>query len=127
MDKNQIREFVYKYDSSITRYEAYYYGYPEIADELCRLVMEGEKRATTGLLKLYELENEPLPREGDYSVILDSREQPRCIRLSFQILRKSMPGVRGKGINPSPIGKKPTDRFLSGNAEKTAESDSRKT
>ena len=52
MDKNQIREFVYKYDSSITRYEAYYYGYPEIADELCRLVMEGEKRATTGLLKL---------------------------------------------------------------------------
>lgn len=79
MDKNQIREFVYKYDSSITRYEAYYYGYPEIADELCRLVMEGEKRATTGLLKLYELENEPLPREGDYSVILDSREQPRCI------------------------------------------------
>lgn len=62
MDKNQIREFVYKYDSSITRYEAYYYGYPEIADELCRLVMEGEKRATTGLLKLYELENEPLPR-----------------------------------------------------------------
>lgn len=61
MDKNQIREFVYKYDSSITRYEAYYYGYPEIADELCRLVMEGEKRATTGLLKLYELENEPLP------------------------------------------------------------------
>ena len=69
MDQNQIREFVNKYDPSITRYEAYYYGYPEIADELCRLVMEGEKRATTGLLKLYELENEPLPREGDYSVI----------------------------------------------------------
>ena len=134
MDQNQIREFVNKYDPSITRYEAYYYGYPEIADELCRLVMEGEKRATTGLLKLYELENEPLPREGDYSVILDSREQPRCItrisrvtQVKFQILRKSMPGVRGKGINPSPIGKKPTDRFLSGNAEKTAESDSRKT
>ena len=79
MDKNQIRECVNKYDPSITRYEAYYYGYPEIADELCRLVMEGEKRATTGLLKLYELENGPLPREGDYSVILDSREQPRCI------------------------------------------------
>ena len=53
MDQNQIREFVNKYDPSITRYEAYYYGYPEIADELCRLVMEGEKRATTGLLKLY--------------------------------------------------------------------------
>lgn len=48
MDKNQIREFVNKYDPSITRYEAYYYGYPEIADELCRLVMEGEKERPPG-------------------------------------------------------------------------------
>lgn len=135
MDKNQIREFVYKYDSSITRYEAYYYGYPEIADELCRLVMEGEKRATTGLLKLYELENEPLPREGDYSVILDSREQPRCITRISRVTQVKFSDITeeyarcegGRGINPSPIGKKPTDRFLSGNAEKTAESDSRKT
>lgn len=79
MEQNRIKEFVKKYDPFLTRYEAYYYGYPEIADELCRLVLRGEKKATTGLLKSYLLEGEELPREGDYSVILDSREQPRCI------------------------------------------------
>ena len=79
MEQNRIKEFVKKYDPSLTRYEAYYYGYLEIADELCSLVLRGEKKATTGLLKSYLLEGEELPREGDYSVILDSREQPRCI------------------------------------------------
>ena len=39
----------------------------------------GDKRATTGLKYLYNLENKPLPQAGQYSVILDSQEHPRCI------------------------------------------------
>ena len=79
MDQNSIADFVKGFCPEIKKYEAYYYGYPEIADELCELVLTGEKRATTSLLKLYELEQEPLPCAGDYSVILDSTQRPRCI------------------------------------------------
>ena len=79
MDQNSIADFVKGFCPEIKKYEAYYYGYPEIADELCELMLTGEKRATTSLLKLYELEQEPLPCAGDYSVILDSAQRPRCI------------------------------------------------
>lgn len=92
------------------------------------------KRATTGLLKLYELENEPLPREGDYSVILDSREQPRCItrisrvtQVKFSDITEEYARCEGEGDKSLAYWKEAHRQVLSGNAEKTAESDSRKT
>ena len=62
MEQNRIKEFVKKYDPSLTRYEAYYYGYLEIADELCSLVLRGEKKATNGRRNWFFLEGEELPR-----------------------------------------------------------------
>lgn len=48
-------------------------------DGLAALVLAGTKTATASALPLYELEAEPLPRAGAYSVILDSRDQALCI------------------------------------------------
>lgn len=48
-------------------------------DKLAELVLRGVKTATSSLRVLYELEHEPLPKQGDYSVILDSRGDARCV------------------------------------------------
>jgi uncharacterized protein len=63
-------------------YEAWAFGgsdTPELATELGLLVRDGSKRATTGLLRSYEAEGEPLPGTGGYSVILDGAGRPLCI------------------------------------------------
>ena len=49
------------------------------ADLLAQLVLHGEKTATASAYPLYELENEPLPEVGVYSVILDSKDQAVCV------------------------------------------------
>lgn len=49
------------------------------ADLLAELVVNGVKTATASAYPLYELENEPLPVVGAYSVILDSKEQAVCV------------------------------------------------
>lgn len=58
-------------------YEAWAFGVE--ADLLAHLVVIGEKNATASAFPLYELENEPLPKVGEYSVILDSKDNAVCI------------------------------------------------
>ncbi|WP_432359897.1 ASCH domain-containing protein [Sporosarcina sp. UB5] len=48
-------------------------------DELAQLVIEEKKTATCSAHVLYELENEPLPTTEDYSIILNSKEEPVAI------------------------------------------------
>ena len=48
-------------------------------DKLAELVLRGVKTATSSLRVFYELEHEPLPKQGDYSVMLDSRGDARCV------------------------------------------------
>ncbi|WP_172369504.1 ASCH domain-containing protein [Sporosarcina jiandibaonis] len=45
-------------------------------DELAQLVIDGKKTATCSGHVFYELDNEPLPKVGEYSIILNSKEQP---------------------------------------------------
>ena len=77
--EDAIARFVRESGLDIPEYDAYAYGYPEMADEILAALLRGDKRATTGLKCLYELEREPLPQAGQYSVILDGRGLPRCI------------------------------------------------
>ena len=77
--EDAIDRFVRESGLDIPEYDAYYYGYPEAADEILAALLRGDKRATTGLRCLYELEQEPLPKVGQYSVILDSNGLPHCI------------------------------------------------
>ena len=48
-------------------------------DGLAALVRAGVKTATASALPLYALEGEALPEAGEYSVILDSRENAVCV------------------------------------------------
>ena len=58
-------------------YEAWAFGAE--ADKLAHLVAIGEKTATASAYPLYELEKEPLPAVGAYSVILDSSGNAVCM------------------------------------------------
>ena len=49
------------------------------ADLLADLVLRGEKTATASAYDLYAVEDEPLPKEGTFDVILDSQDQAVCI------------------------------------------------
>lgn len=58
-------------------YEAWAFGGDP--DGLARLVLAGEKTATSSAYDLYGLEGEPLPQAGKYDVLLNSREEAVCI------------------------------------------------
>ena len=58
-------------------HEAWAFG--EAPDKLAELVVQGIKTATCSAYDLYQMNNEPLPKAGDYSIILDSREEAVCI------------------------------------------------
>lgn len=60
-----------------TGYEAWAFG--GAPDELAELTLQGIKTATASAWPLYELEGEALPQAGEYSVILDSRDEAVCI------------------------------------------------
>jgi uncharacterized protein YhfF len=57
----------------------------EMADRLLEDVLSGRKRATTGSLLAYELEGEPVPRVGDYSVVIDGSGVARCVLVTTEI------------------------------------------
>lgn len=58
-------------------YDAWAFG--GAPDELARLVLQGEKTATSSAYDIYRVKNQPLPRVGEYSVILDSKREAVCI------------------------------------------------
>ena len=59
-------------------YDAWSYG-TETEDELAALTLYGLKTATSSAFPMYIYENIDLPKEGEYSVILDSQENAVCI------------------------------------------------
>lgn len=58
-------------------YDAWAFG--DDPDGLANLVLEGTKTGTSSAYDLYALEGEKLPKEGGYSVILDSRDEAVCV------------------------------------------------
>lgn len=58
-------------------YQAWTYG--DDPDTLAELTLEGKKTATASAYPTYALEGEPLPQEGEYSVILNAREEAVCV------------------------------------------------
>lgn len=69
--------FIKKNDIAETDYEEFAFG--DDSDLLAHLVKIGEKTATASAYPLYELEDEPLPKVGSYSVVLDSKDNAVCI------------------------------------------------
>ena len=60
------------------------------ADTLARLVVDKVKSATCSAHILYEIEKEPLPKVGDYSIILNARDEPVCIIRTSDVCIKPM-------------------------------------
>lgn len=61
-----------------TPYEAWAFG--GAPEKLARLVIQGIKTATASAYDLYALDDsEAMPKVGDYSVILNSREEGVCV------------------------------------------------
>lgn len=58
-------------------YEAWAFG--GAPDKLAKLVLDGIKTATCSAYDLYAYEGEPIPKVGDYSVVLDSRDNAVCV------------------------------------------------
>lgn len=58
-------------------HDAWRYG--DASDELAALTLSGRKRATSSALPLYALEGEAVPRAGEYSILLNSRDEAVCV------------------------------------------------
>lgn len=61
-------------------YEAFSFGNTDtMADELAQLVKVGKKTATSSGYCFYEIEGESLPKEGELSIVLNSKNEAECI------------------------------------------------
>jgi uncharacterized protein YhfF len=67
-------------------YEAFSFGDSDaMADELGQLVLAGIKRATAGSVSSYESSGKAIPKRGDLSVVLDSKQRALCIIETIQV------------------------------------------
>ena len=64
-----------------TKYiESFHFEMTEkLAIELLNLVLIGKKKATASSKLFYDIENQPMPKEGDYSIVTDWDGNPRCV------------------------------------------------
>lgn len=80
-EKELWKEFTEKNQIRNETYEAWAFGgfSAEGTDELGHLACIGQKTATASAYPCYADGSEPLPKAGDYSVILDSRGNALCV------------------------------------------------
>lgn len=81
---NQIESYWSKFlEETSTPDQSYTYWHFELteklANELANLVLLGKKRATASSLYSYEFGEEPMPKEGDLSVITNWAGEPQCV------------------------------------------------
>lgn len=78
MQANEIwAQFAQANNLTNQSYDAWAFG--GAPDELARLVLQGEKMATSSAYDIYQVKNQPLPQAGEYSVILNSKREAVCI------------------------------------------------
>lgn len=68
-------------------------GTESTGNELGKLVVDGIKTATCSAHLLYELENEPLPKVGQYDIVLNGRNEPLAIIRNVSVEVKKMSEV----------------------------------
>ncbi|HEX3670485.1 MAG TPA: ASCH domain-containing protein, partial [Candidatus Cybelea sp.] len=65
----------------------------DMANELAALVVAGTKRATTSLLRSFESSDEPLPKPGEFGVVVGGDDRPCCIVRVTEVEVKPMGDV----------------------------------
>ncbi|MDP6455677.1 MAG: ASCH domain-containing protein [SAR202 cluster bacterium] len=74
------------YDASSKFYEAFHFDDNEPdANALAKLVLNGTKQATAGLLWASEYDDQPLPKPGDFSVVTNWDGKPLCVIETTQV------------------------------------------
>lgn len=93
MTANEIADFWGRYLKSAekpagtTFKESFYFGYyAELANELLRLVLTGQKTATTSSHLAYANAGEELPKVGDLSIVKDWSGRPACVIETTQVV-----------------------------------------
>ena len=81
---DQIEQFVKDSGLKIPAYNVCFYD-SNGTDEILDNILGGKNRANTGLFSLFEAQMQLLPRTGDYTVVLDSDMQPRCITRTTKV------------------------------------------
>lgn len=66
-----------------TAYSAWSYGV--LPDLLAELTLKNIKTATASAYELYALEDEPLPRENELSILLDSNDNAICVTKTTKV------------------------------------------
>ncbi|WJY27513.1 ASCH domain-containing protein [Sporosarcina trichiuri] len=78
--QNYWNEFRAEHPGAPETVNAWGFGDSEkMADELAALVVQGVKTATASNYKMYELGDEPLPKVGQYDIVLDGSGAPAAI------------------------------------------------
>jgi len=86
-------------------YESWYFCSNEKdANELAGLVKKGIKKATASLYGLYEIENEPFPKVGEYVIVANWKGIAQCIIqvaniniISFKEITEEFAAKEGEG------------------------------
>lgn len=78
--KEMWREYK-KINIKAEKYDTWTFGgnSPDAPNFLANLVLKGVKTATSSAYDSYIVENSPIPKKGDYSVILDKEDNAVCI------------------------------------------------
>lgn len=94
LDKSKIQQYWQNFllntnRSPSEKYSSVFYfgSNKNSANHLLKLVLDGKKKATASSFESFALENEPIPQVGDFSVILDGDEVPRCVIQTTDILK----------------------------------------
>jgi uncharacterized protein YhfF len=66
---------------------------PDMATELADLVIAGIKRATASLARDYGDDREPMPKPGDFVIMLDGGGRPRFIWRTTEVMIKPLSEV----------------------------------
>lgn len=77
------RNFQAEYSIKTDEYQVWKFGFD--ADGLLDLVLKEEKTATSSAYIFYALENEKLPTEGLYNIILNAKEEAICIIQTMKV------------------------------------------
>ena len=83
-DKEMWNAYIAEHpEAAEEEYEAWSYG--DSPDELANLTLERIKTATASAYPFYELEGEPLPEAGEYSVILRADGSAACVTRTTKV------------------------------------------
>lgn len=60
-------------------------GDKNLADGLVSQYLNGTKTAGSGLVRSYEVADDPLPKPGNYWIVLDSNGHPKCVAKTVRV------------------------------------------